>query len=204
MRNKLRHEDSAKTFDQDMQKKMCLKNKWTPKQNTKQTSCINNTGWDVVMIQVMIQAATWSVANSIGMYGTFWTHKKIKSYVHSRTWNFMAIKSLPLNVHCTTKVGLQMERRYFSRSSSSSHSGKASRRDFTGAVTTLSSFSNRVAVFLSSMHPDSITHLTFSCGHSVFCLKNEKKNYWTLLITTDLKICRTSGNIYIMKSNRYV
>lgn len=27
MRNKLRHEDSAKTFDQDMQKKMCLKNK---------------------------------------------------------------------------------------------------------------------------------------------------------------------------------
>lgn len=110
----------------------------------------------------------------------------------------MAIKSLPLNVHCTNKVGLQWVRRYFSRSSSS-YSGKASRRDFTGAVTTLSSFSNRVAVFLSSMHTYSISHLTFSSGHSVFCLKNEKKNYWTWLITTDLKICRTTGNIYKMK-----
>lgn len=81
----------------------------------------------------------------------------------------MAIKSLPLNVHCTTIVGLQRERRYFSRYFSS-HSGKASRRDFTGAVTTLSSFSNRMAVFLSSMHTYSISHLTFSSGHSVLVI----------------------------------
>lgn len=71
MRNNLRHEDSAKTFDQDMQKKMCLKNKWTHKQ----------TGWDVVMIL----AVTWSVANSMGMYGTFWTHTKNKKF-HVYSW----------------------------------------------------------------------------------------------------------------------
>lgn len=64
-------------------KRKCVWKTSEQKAKYKTDPCINKTGQEVVMIQ----AATWSVANSMGMYGTFWTHtqKKIKSHVYSRT-----------------------------------------------------------------------------------------------------------------------
>lgn len=53
-------------------KRKCVWKTCEHKAKYKTDPCINKTGQEVVMIQ----AATWSVANSMGMYGTFWTHTK--------------------------------------------------------------------------------------------------------------------------------
>lgn len=154
------------------------------------------TGWDVVMIL----AVTWSVANSMGMYGTFWTHTKNKIpcifknlKLHGN--QITALKCTLYYYSWATKWKEILFKVFFFTLRRSIQE-KLYRCCHNSVIFQQQGGS----VLILNAHR---LYLPFNIFFWALCFLFEKWNniYWTLLFTTDLKICRTSGNIYIMKIN---